>query len=103
MVIVKTHDELNQITEENEIVLVDFWASWRSPCLLQLTTLAEMQDEDFTIVKVCVEDGFMLADAYKVISIPTILIFKDGELVIRESGVKNKEQILNLIQEAKDT
>lgn len=80
-------------------VLVDFWATWCGPCQMIGPVIEEIGGEvtDAKICKVDVDDQPELARKYKVLSIPTLMVFKDGELVKRESGAKSKEEILAML------
>jgi thioredoxin 1 len=71
------------VLKSNKPVLVDFWASWCSPCKMLLPTLDKLSEEvgdDVLIVKVNVDDNVGLAKDYGVRSIPTLLLIEDGEV-----------------------
>lgn len=83
------------------IVLVDFWASWCGPCKMMAPVLNDVAEEDIegvTISKLNVEHNQTLAGKFKVRSIPTIIIFKNGTEVKRIVGVKNKKTLLKEIK-----
>jgi len=86
-------------TIENGIVLVDFWAAWCGPCKVFTPVLEEVANEDttITVTKVNVDDNSDLAGKYNVMSIPTLLFFKDGQLKDTSVGVVSKQIILNKI------
>lgn len=81
-------------------VLVDFWATWCGPCQMVGPVIEEIAGEaaDAKICKVDVDEQPELARKYKVLSIPTLMVFKDGELVKRESGAKSKDEILEMLK-----
>lgn len=81
-------------------VLVDFWATWCGPCQMIGPVIEEIAGEvtDAKICKVDVDAQPELARQYKVLSIPTLMVFKNGELAKRETGAKPKEEILGMLR-----
>ncbi len=81
-------------------VLVDFWATWCGPCQMIGPVIEEIAGEvtDAKICKVDVDAQPELARQYKVLSIPTLMVFKGGELAKRETGAKPKEEILQMLK-----
>ncbi|MFF2912428.1 MULTISPECIES: thioredoxin [Bacillales] len=89
---------------QSGVTLVDFWAPWCGPCKIQLPIVEELADEmkdQATLAKVNVDDEPELASQFGVRSIPTLLLFKDGQLVDTMVGVNPKsvlkDKILNLV------
>ena len=82
------------------VVLVDFWAPWCAPCKIIAPTLNEIAESqnDFTIAKVNVDHNQQLAQKFKVRSIPTMVILKDGKEAGRIVGVKTKRNILKEVE-----
>ena len=83
-------------------VLVDFWAEWCGPCKMIAPTLAEIASEQrgkLTIGKLNVDDNPDTARRFDVMSIPTLLVFKDGQQVKRLVGAKGKGQLLQDLAE----
>lgn len=84
------------------VVLVDFWAAWCAPCKIIAPVLNDIADTrtDFKVAKVNVDHNQKMAQKYKVMNIPTLLIFKDGKVVGRITGVKTKRAILKEVATA---
>ena len=81
-------------------VLVDFWAEWCGPCKMIAPILEELaveQSDKFAIGKLDVDSNVATATKYSVMSIPTLLLFKDGEVVARLVGAKPKGALLQEI------
>ena len=82
-------------------VLVDFWATWCMPCRMLAPVIEEIASENegkIKVGKVNVDDNPDLARKYRVMSIPTVLAFKNGELTATSVGVDSKENILKLLE-----
>lgn len=83
------------------IAIVDFWADWCMPCKLMMPVLNELANDkqhSFKVFKVNVDQQRLLAERFRIRSIPSLIIFKNGKEVKRMVGVKTKEQILNEIK-----
>ena len=80
-------------------VLVDFWASWCAPCRGLAPTIDEIarEQDQVKVGKVNVDEEGELARQYRIMSIPTLMVFRNGEPVRREVGGKSKEEILKMI------
>lgn len=92
----KTFDE--EIKASDEPVLVDFWAEWCGPCKMVAPILDEIVSENtgkLKLGKVNIDDNLELARRFEVMSIPTMMLFKDGEPQLRIVGAKGKGQLLN--------
>ena len=85
-----------EVLESDKVVLIDFWATWCGPCKMLAPTVSEIADEYEGKVKVCkldVDQAMDIAMSYGVASIPTLILFKDGEIVKKSVGVVSKTEI----------
>ncbi len=92
-----TVKELNQIVNENEVVLVDFYAQWCGPCRMLLPLVEQVMEEEkswLKVVKVNVDENPELANEFKVRSIPTLVLFKGGEVSKINTGFLPKDELL---------
>ncbi len=88
-----------EVLQAAEPVLVDFWATWCGPCQMVGPIIEEIASEtaNAKICKVDVDEQPELARQYRVMSIPTLMVFKDGQAVKREVGAKSKSEILDML------
>ena len=89
-----------EITKSDKPVLVDFWAVWCGPCQMMAPILHELEAEmpDVQIGKVNVDEQMDLARQFRVVSIPTLIIFKNGQEVQRMVGVTSKEELKDALK-----
>ena len=93
----------SEVAESKEKVLIDFWASWCGPCRMVSPIVDEIAEESPAGVMVCkvnVDEQPELAQQFQVMSIPTLLVMKDGKPVASSVGARPKQFIVKMIEEA---
>ena len=87
---------VEEVVNSEKPVLVDFWASWCGPCRMVIPVVEKIAEEypEYKVVKVNVDEEQELASQFGVMSIPTLMVVKNGEVVNKSVGAKNKKQIL---------
>lgn len=86
-----------EVLNSDKPVLVDFWAEWCGPCHMIAPAVKEIASEqkDFLLVaKMDIDENPMIPGRYSIMSIPTLMLFKGGEVVARFTGVRPKDQIM---------
>lgn len=99
---VKDENFEQDVLKSSTPVLVDFWAEWCGPCKMIAPTLEDLSKEmqDVKIVKVNIEDSPETPQKYGVRGIPTLMIFKDGEVVATKVGALSKQVLQEWIKES---
>lgn len=90
----------NEIVKADKPVLVDFGASWCGPCRMLSPTIDEIAEEhpEIKVCKINIDDEAELAIRHGVMSVPTLMIFKNGEIAQTAVGVRPKDEILDLLK-----
>jgi thioredoxin 1 len=90
----------DSIIKDKRPVIVDFHALWCGPCKVQSPVLKDIVNElgdKIKVIKIDVDQNGHLANRYQIQSVPTLLIFKNGEEKYRQAGVHSKSQLMNIV------
>ena len=97
---IATNTSFDELLQSEKLVIVDFWATWCGPCRMLSPLLdeveAEMEDK-VEVVKVNVDDAYEIAMRFRIMSIPTLLFFKNGAMVDRSVGAMPKSALVDKI------
>lgn len=99
-----TESNFNETVEKNQVVIIDFWAQWCGPCI-QFGPVFEKVAEansDITFGKINTENEQGLAEHFKVQSIPTIMVIKEGVVIFSQAGAFDEEGFTSLVNQARD-
>ena len=92
----------NDLIQQNSVVLVDFYATWCGPCQTLAPILKEIKDEfgdSLTVIKIDVDKNQAIARNFSVQGVPTLVLYKDGQQVWRQSGLLTKSQLSHIIKQ----
>ncbi len=98
---VTDNDFQKEVLENKGLVLIDFWAPWCGPCKMIAPTLEEIAEEKKDVLKVMklnVDEESATAQKYQIMGIPSLLLFKDGEVIETMVGLQAKESLLETIE-----
>ena len=89
----------NEVLNSDKTVLLDFWASWCAPCRMVVPIVEEIAGErrDIKVGKINVDEEPELANKFSIMSIPTLVVMKNGEIVQQVSGARPKNAILEML------
>ena len=89
----------NEIMDSEKTVLLDFWASWCAPCRMVVPIIEEIAGErpDIKVGKINVDEQPELASEFSIMSIPTLVVMKNGKMVQQVSGARPKNAILEML------
>ena len=97
---IATNTSFDELLQSEKLVIVDFWATWCGPCRMLSPLLDEVEGEmsdKVTVVKVNVDDADEIAMRYRIMSIPTLLFFKNGQIVDKTVGAMPKSTLVDKI------
>ncbi len=100
MEVIITNQNFEQVLSSSPVVVVDFWATWCGPCRMLAPTLEEVAEEmdgKAMVAKCNIDEERDLAMQYRIMSIPTLVYFKNGVAVDKTVGVVSKEEIITKI------
>lgn len=95
-------ERFDSILNDSKPVLVDFFAEWCGPCKTQAPVLKEVKSEigdKVRIIKIDVDKSPAVARQYQVSSIPTLILFRNGEVIWRQSGLATRKQLVDVIRQ----
>ena len=98
---VATNTNFQELIQDSKLVIVDFWATWCGPCRMLSPILDEVEAEmpdQITVVKVNVDDADEIAGQFRIMSIPTLLFIKNGQVVDKTVGAMPKAALVERIK-----
>lgn len=93
-------EKFNEIISGNQITLVDFFATWCGPCKMMHPVLEQLKEDlgdSIRILKIDVDKNEALSETYRIQSVPTLMLFKEGKQLWRQSGAMRIKELKNLI------
>ncbi|MEE1312583.1 MAG: thioredoxin [Lachnospiraceae bacterium] len=102
MVIVTKENFKQEVSESQKPVLIDFWASWCGPCQMLMPVMEQIEKEEHRVkfCKINVDEQTSLAEKYQIMTIPTLVMVKSGEVVEESIGMKSQSEIMEMIDRA---
>lgn len=97
-------NKFQELIQGDKLVLVDFFATWCGPCKAMppiLESVKKFVGDAATIIKIDIDKNWPIAQQYQIQSVPTLLLFKKGQILWRQSGVVPESSLIDLIQKNK--
>ncbi|MBR6347102.1 MAG: thioredoxin [Bacteroidales bacterium] len=97
---VATNTNFDELLQDDKLVIVDFWAAWCGPCRMLTPVLDDIEEElsgKISVIKCNVDDADEIASRFRIMSIPTLLFFKGGEVVDKTVGAMPRNILLDKI------
>ncbi|MBO4755861.1 MAG: thioredoxin [Bacteroidales bacterium] len=97
---IATNTTFEELLQDSRLVIVDFWATWCGPCRMLSPLLDEVEEEmadKIVVVKVNVDDADEVAAQFRIMNIPTLLFFKNGQIVDKTVGAMPKSALIERI------
>ena len=94
-----TSQNFEEVLKSEKPILLDFWATWCGPCMRQGPIVEALAEEGYNVGKIDVDLEMGLAQQFRVMNIPTLLIFKGGQEIHRLVGLTSKEDLKKLLDE----
>jgi thioredoxin 1 len=94
--------KFSELINQDKAVLIDFFAEWCGPCKMMSPILKDVKDtlgDSLTIIKIDVDKNQVLASKYQVRGVPTLMLFKAGKQLWRQSGLLQKNEIIKTVEE----
>lgn len=94
--------KFNELINSKKPVLVDFFAEWCGPCKMMPPILKEVKSQlgdKATVLKIDIDKNPSVANAYKIQGVPTLIIFKEGKILWRQSGVRQANELISLVKQ----
>lgn len=95
-------ENFNDIIKSGKLTLVDFYATWCGPCKMMHPVLEQLKEdlgESIRIIKIDVDKNEAISTQYRIMSVPTFMLFKNGEAIWRQSGTIRLNDLKNLISQ----